>query len=944
MKKILSLLIVIALPVSGEEKPSKELLRDGLFEEEVNQDFAKAEAAYRSVTKRFDKERYFAGLAFFRLAEIARKSGRQEEAFALYRRVAHEFSDQKEIAQRAAEQLGEEAPNINRVAAADPLITPPGNAEGLELKRLKKVERDSPDLLNGVGEDGLHPLHQAAANGWINAVDYLLERKVDIDPRTSMKTDYRSKGFTPLHLAVIHGHLTVVDRLLASKADPSLIVDIKPADLPLPVHTNSISKDSQGDWSALHLSILYQRREIMRRLLTSKGPQNSSGPCLTTFTINYSVSGKGSRGFTTWKFEASPLMLAVWLNDRVALKAFVDHKADFNQAVGEKGETPLLAAIWRTPELVPFLIKNGARVTDDFIFGKTALHWAASKCKPPVILQLIENGADVNLRVEKGEQPFERNATPLELTMAWHLEKEERHEVCLALLKAGARPTTNALTSATAYDQLDIMEALLDAKVDLNGGNDEGNRPLHYAKSAEAAKLLLDSGALLEVKNHEGVTPFGKIVNLDDTPKSRALIDFLISKGADTSMLSYYLFSIDDSYGDRPLLPYVMSKTKLVGQSDPKTIKLAFPRNWSVTIGADKIFANTPPPGLREFLCLNFQSVSQKRSIPASNSTSSRVPSRSNRYTQPPVVTDLIIYRPNEQGGLAEVALINADTPHPKLEWGDIVLLRLNIKSSGNNQLPLAHYVSGVPTKTITLKVGPWEHKVRMENTHQTASGLELTDHFPERTSPVEQSKIILRRANGKSKTFDLTLPTGPQKIPLMDGDTIEYLLKPQIHHSKIDPRSPNTLIHLFFPDRPSFSSSEGRGKQHPLVDLLHGYALLKGRDLSRVTIQRMGEEKLERIPVDLIAASRLVGEGKDSITKATELLKTTIFPGDILIFPPKENLSWSQLNSLSPATDDPEIGDYIKLVKPTPRPRPKSPVVKPTSSRQRLVPKSSSR
>ena len=951
MKTILSLFIYFSLflPAQGEEKASKELLRDGLFEEEVNQDFAKAEAAYRSVTKRYDKERYFAGLAFFRLAEIARKSDKQEEALALYRRVVQEFPDQKEIAKRAAEQLGQEAPKINRMASGDPLVVPLGNAETAELQRLEKIKRDSPDLLNGVGEDGWHPLHKAAAHGWTNVVDYLLAQQVSVDPRTSTKTEYRNNGFTPLHLAVIHGHLTIVDRLLTAKADLGLFVSIKPADLPLPVQSTSIPVDSRGDWNPLHLSILYQRRGITPLLLKSKSPPSSSGPYLGTYTTS-SVNSNGSRRTTTWKFGATPLMLAVWLNDRVAIQTLIDGGADINESASEERETPLLAAIWESPDLVPFLIKNGAKVTDEFIFGKTLLHWAVSRCKPPVILQLVENGADVNLRVKKSDNSYARNTTPLELAMGWNLEPEERHEVCLALLKAGALPSTRVLTSATAYDQLDTMKALIEAKVDLNGGNDEGNRPLHYSKSAQGAKLLLEAGAQLEIKNHEGITPFGMAVNLDDTPKTRALIDYLLAHGADTSMLSYFLFSKDETFGDRPLLPYVMSKTKLAGESDPKAIKIAFPKNWTVITGENQILPGTPPPSLRELLCLNYQSLGDHRNIPARNSTSRTTSSRTSRNSSPPVVTDLVIYRPNEKGDLVEVAQLadqrDARNIDPKLQWGDIVLLRLGSTSSDHVQMPLVHYVSGVPPITITLKVGPWENKVRMENTHQTAPGLDLQDHFNDRTPAVDLSKLTLRRANGESTVIDFTSPREPKKIRLMDGDTIEYSLKPQVHHKEADPVSSNSTIHLFFPDRPVRTQSEGRGKEVPLADLFHGYSLLEGRDLSKAIIQRMGEEKLEKIPLDLTAASQNLTDEESSIAKATELLKSTIYPGDILIFPPKENLSWSQLNNFVAPYQHPELSPLVKLVQPTPQPRAKVAYPKPktTPSRVRRVPTPPSR
>lgn len=928
MKTILSLLSCLALllPALGEEQSSKELLRDGLFEEEVNQDFKKAKAAYQNVTRRYDEERFFAGLAFFRLAEIARKSGDQKQAVALYRRVAGEFADQKEIAKRALEQLGDAGPDDKRMAFANLTKTPSSNAEALELQRLQKMERDSPDLLNGVGEDGWHPIHKAAANGWTSAIDYLLARKVKVDPRATVKADYKTEGYTPLHLAVIHGHLTVVDRLLAAKADPSLVVYIKPEDLPLPVQAKSIPLDGWGDWSSLHFSILFQRQEIMIRLLNAKAPLAAGGPLVGIYkTTSSSRPGVGSSS-RNWNFIATPLILAVWLNDMIAFKNLIDHGADMNQAASETGETPLLAAIWQNSGLVPTLIDQGAQVTDDFVFGRSLLHWAIIKCQPPTILRLIKEGADVNIRVKMNQYSSENYPTPLEAAMRRDLNDKQRAAVCDALLKAGARPTPRALSKVTAYGQFKTMAAFLKAGVDPNGSNEDGNRPLHYVKNVKAAQILIEAGAQLEVKNHEGLTPFGNIIDQDDTPQSRALIDYLLEKGADTSVIPPLLFSTKSTLGDRPLIPYVMSKTVLVGKSNPKAIMLAFPRHWKVAVGADQILPGTPAPSLQELLSLNYLTLSENRANASRNSPRRASTKAYSPSSNPPVVTDLVIYRPNEKGELVEIAqLANLETAHkpaPALKWGDIILARIGPKENDKQQMPLVHYVSGLEARTITFKVGPWENKVSIENTHLGTPGLELQDHFSPNVEVVDLSKIVLRRANGESKTINLTLTHDSKKIRLMEGDVIEYSLKEQFNWSKADPLFAQA-IQVFFPDRPARTQSDRRIKEITLSEALNDFPLARGRDFSKLTIQRMGDNELERIPLDLLAATHSLSNGEAAMAKTLELLKTKLFPGDILVFPPKDNVSWQKRSEYTSATGDSEIGSLVGLVKPTPPPRP---------------------
>ena len=56
------------------------------------------------------------------------------------------------------------------------------------------------------------PLHNAANNGHLSVVEYLVNQKADINA----KDEYNS---TPLHSAAQNGHLSVVEYLVNQKAD-----------------------------------------------------------------------------------------------------------------------------------------------------------------------------------------------------------------------------------------------------------------------------------------------------------------------------------------------------------------------------------------------------------------------------------------------------------------------------------------------------------------------------------------------------------------------------------------------------------------------------------------------------------------------------------------------------------------------------------------------------
>jgi ankyrin repeat protein len=787
------------LTAQDEAPSSKELLRTGLFEEEVNQDHKKAEAAYRKVTERYDQERYFAGLAFFRLAEIARKSGNEEKANTLYLRVAGEFSDQKEIAQRALAQLGDKAPLLEQ-PNLKLLIT---EEEAQELKRLKKIERESPDLLDGMGKDGWYPIHTAAANGWTKALEFLMERKVQIDPKTSGKVKsttphlVRGPSYTPLQLAVINGHLAVVDQLISYGTNTSEAVYLVPGeDVSLPVTAPFTIRRLRGAWSPLDLSILLERKEIMTRLLKSKNDLNSGNLQLEAVT----TATEGARNRRSWQFKITPLILAIWMNNSEAVDALIAHGADLNHVEEKDGGTPLLFAIWKDSPLIPSLIDKGAKISNDPIFGRSAFQWAIAKCGTRNILRLLQKKPDVNIRVFLNEGPDHDKAklTPLEAILERKsFDVQEREEICAALLKEGAQPTARALLKATAYGFTKIVAYCIDSGLDPNESDKDGNHPLHFTDKLEIAKILVTAGAKVNAKNGDGFNPLINATLRSDTDGSRALIDYLLKQGTDSSVIPK-LLSSHPEIGESPLLPYLMSKTLLVGKTNPKAIMLACPYFWKVTAGEDLILPGSKAPSLKEFLNLNSEYLNDHRNrrVRDSHFQNRLIPGRSPTE----VVTDLIIYRPDQNGRLEEIAQLDepskVDAPSPKLEWGDIVLFRYGPREADKQQMDFWGHLTGLEPLTITFKVGPWEHQVTMEESDLALCDLDLRAHFlsnnhSSQNHPFDLTKITLRRANGESKTIDLTNTEDPKKIRLIDGDVIDYTLNEQQFFSGFSPNDP---------------------------------------------------------------------------------------------------------------------------------------------------------
>src|SRR5690606_34842229 len=100
-------------PSFAAEPAVKDLLRDGLYAEEVTRDSEAAARQYDEIIRRYSEQRRHAATAIFRLAEIRREQGQKDEAIKLYQRLLAEFpdlADQSKLAAKHINELGGEPP------------------------------------------------------------------------------------------------------------------------------------------------------------------------------------------------------------------------------------------------------------------------------------------------------------------------------------------------------------------------------------------------------------------------------------------------------------------------------------------------------------------------------------------------------------------------------------------------------------------------------------------------------------------------------------------------------------------------------------------------------------------------------------------------------------------------------------------------------------------
>jgi ankyrin repeat protein len=90
---------------NSKDSSADNQLRQGLFEEEANQNYEKAGTHYRAVLDVYQRQRTLAATATYRLGELARKANDQIAAVTAFRAVLEQFPEQEKLVQLSRENL-----------------------------------------------------------------------------------------------------------------------------------------------------------------------------------------------------------------------------------------------------------------------------------------------------------------------------------------------------------------------------------------------------------------------------------------------------------------------------------------------------------------------------------------------------------------------------------------------------------------------------------------------------------------------------------------------------------------------------------------------------------------------------------------------------------------------------------------------------------------------
>lgn len=308
------------------------LVQRGLFEEEANHQLEAAVRDYQGAIDQYDHDRQLAATAIFRLAECDRKLGQTNEAAGLYRRIAREFPDRRELVEASQPYLAQS----ESARATTPFGI--GSKQGNQLlRRLKDLVKNNPDLMN-YSVLGETPLDQAVRSDDIEAAEFALQHGAD--PNKTSATQ------SPLLRAIGMDYpdcTNMVQLLLTNGADPNL--------------------EGQEGITALMAAVMKANKQLIEILLTNRADINKRSrndtPLEKAVDSGFNVTAELllSNHANVHSDHDAPIFLAVENGRTEMVQLLLRYQADPN-ATNYAGKTVLEEA--KDPQVRAVLLAAGA--------------------------------------------------------------------------------------------------------------------------------------------------------------------------------------------------------------------------------------------------------------------------------------------------------------------------------------------------------------------------------------------------------------------------------------------------------------------------------------------------------------------------------------------------------------------------------------------------------
>ncbi|KAJ5027096.1 ankyrin repeat-containing domain protein [Bipolaris maydis] len=366
------------------------------------------------------------------------------------------------------------------------------------------------DVQATTGPANMTALHWAAVNGMVHAVDFLIDKGLDVDGRCK-------RGKTALVLAAENGHTTVVKLLLAKGAD---------------LHARSGNGGTALVWAAScgHVETARHLIEEGSRLedrdednLTALSIASNSGHLeMVELLIE---KGADVNALSTEPRKSTPAVWAAILGYDKVLKTLIRHGADLSVTLNDE------------VTLIDATLQRGRLNT-----AKILLEAIVYRHHKDLLRILLDSGADPALPSKNAETEM---LTPLHQAVGQLSEdpKKDTSIVDMMLATGKCRLMEGEEVGSTVFAYVlhrferrenglakELAFRMLDSISDVNGDRSDDGCTLMHAAFNEPGLIdkLLQKGADINAKDNYGQTPF-----LMACRSGPGLLQFLVSRGAD---------------------------------------------------------------------------------------------------------------------------------------------------------------------------------------------------------------------------------------------------------------------------------------------------------------------------------------------------------------------------------------------------------------------------
>jgi len=331
-----------------------------------------------------------------------------------------------------------------------------------------------------------------------------------------------------IHEAVWQNNVEKVKEMVAAKTDLEAVVE---------------------DCTPLYLACLKGHTEVARVLI--EGGANVDGDSPPIFAaagkgnlelVNLLLTHKANpAAFSTQHAGCCGLHIAAEKNYVEVVEALLKAGVDVNIRSEKQKLTPLIsAACCGSLEAVKALLKSSADIDAQSSTGNTALMLAIDRGKIDVALTLIEAGANLEIKGQKGWTALHNAASGGDKGYKEVAEGLIKHH---ASVDALSETLLTPLHEAAGKSLVDLVRLLVDAGADVNARDKFSNTPLRMCASnaqsfanletfKQTVQILLDAGADINSGTTINTTSLHSVVKWGNIDAVR----FMIEHGADPNI------------------------------------------------------------------------------------------------------------------------------------------------------------------------------------------------------------------------------------------------------------------------------------------------------------------------------------------------------------------------------------------------------------------------